>query len=441
MDFFLDNVTGDLYSFSQDANEWVPKVNVGLHYRRAAQDFTSLGKYMIKQPVYKPKPLFDSSTHYLGKSNEDFCNIRKIYLQHWALQGVDFEFKIPFQASWDVHQFNFMNPAKTFYVLAESKAGPQIIHLEPFCIATLFHITRKYPATVQVLKNFVLQKVKELKSMTGYVVNSIEKASVSAKTNSAFFENAFQDTNGGTGANTQGLRRITVVNKGTKTLGSTNQRPQTASSGTFPHSGYAMKQTDRQLIVENNAVRNDPPLDLKRSFEMFMGERPMSGSLMRPSTFTASRLQSATGRRPASNTRSTAFAGQTTKGYEHDLNYSQESLRDFQTRRQYDTQGDQYGLMRQTRSEEGFHKSKAEIRMMLYPEMSKELLPKEEFWVPGNLSTTSKSRPQTASMRKSIKMDTSYSSKFYSRYNKDFKGTNPDEGRDKVPILHKFVVY
>lgn len=33
---FLDNTTGDIYSFQYETNEWVPKGNVGLHNVRSA---------------------------------------------------------------------------------------------------------------------------------------------------------------------------------------------------------------------------------------------------------------------------------------------------------------------------------------------------------------------------------------------------------------------
>ncbi len=52
-EFFLDNVTGDLYGFNYDTGEWVSKGNVGIHYRRAAEEFKTVGKYILKAPVYK----------------------------------------------------------------------------------------------------------------------------------------------------------------------------------------------------------------------------------------------------------------------------------------------------------------------------------------------------------------------------------------------------
>ena len=49
-DLFLDNVTGDLYGFNYETEEWTTKYNAGIHYRRAAEEFKTLGKYIIKAP-------------------------------------------------------------------------------------------------------------------------------------------------------------------------------------------------------------------------------------------------------------------------------------------------------------------------------------------------------------------------------------------------------
>ena len=52
-EFFLDNVTGDLYGFNYDSGEWISKGNAGIHYRRAAEEFKTVGKYILKAPIYK----------------------------------------------------------------------------------------------------------------------------------------------------------------------------------------------------------------------------------------------------------------------------------------------------------------------------------------------------------------------------------------------------
>jgi hypothetical protein len=47
---FLDNLTGDYYTFDEECNEWKPKGNVGLHYSRAMSSLGgSVGGDMIKK--------------------------------------------------------------------------------------------------------------------------------------------------------------------------------------------------------------------------------------------------------------------------------------------------------------------------------------------------------------------------------------------------------
>jgi hypothetical protein len=33
-DFFLDNITGDLYTYHYETEEWIAKANTGLHYQK-----------------------------------------------------------------------------------------------------------------------------------------------------------------------------------------------------------------------------------------------------------------------------------------------------------------------------------------------------------------------------------------------------------------------
>lgn len=438
-DYLLDSITGDLYNFRHDSSEWAPKVNVGIHHRRAAEAFNSLGKYIIKQPVYKPKPLNDKTVRYLGQVNEDFCTVKKIYVQHWAFQNLESEFKIPFKTHWDIHYFNFMNSTKTFTVLGDGRTGPQIIHMEPNCIATYFPVTKKYSATIQLLKNFILHNVREMKHSMKQNSEGIERATVRAKM-SCFPDDStpFDE------AKSQTISHTLLKAKSSTGLGE-RQRPQTAKSGIFPHSGYAIKKSDTQIIFENNTVRMDPPADLKKSadgFSVLWGKE--HASIAKPTSTIASRVTSAatkrpfsaatTMKRPVSNIKSTGVAS--TTDY-FDANFSKGFIkvdRTGRTDRPFSPGNglEGYSMLKQAKSEEGFYKTKAEIRLMLYPDMAKDLLPQDEFWVPGNLSAKAKSRPQTASTmgKKTIKMETSYGSKFYSRYSKEFKGT--DEGVDKV---------
>jgi hypothetical protein len=44
-------------------------------------------------------------------------------MHHYLFKDIPFEFVVPFKNSWDVHPFNFVNPTKTFLVLADSEKG------------------------------------------------------------------------------------------------------------------------------------------------------------------------------------------------------------------------------------------------------------------------------------------------------------------------------
>jgi hypothetical protein len=91
-----------------------------LHYRRAAEEFKTIGKYIIKAPIYKGIKLKELSNLYVSKLNETVCNLRKNHMHHYLFKSLDYEFIVPNKNSWDIHPFNFVNPKKTFVVLAES---------------------------------------------------------------------------------------------------------------------------------------------------------------------------------------------------------------------------------------------------------------------------------------------------------------------------------
>ncbi|CAD8121629.1 unnamed protein product [Paramecium sonneborni] len=151
-DMFLENTSGDLYVFNYETSEWIPKLNVGIHLRSAAQEFQSIGKYVVKAPIYKPKQM--GSFISKNKNTETVVSIRNVYLQHWAFKDIESRFLAPLLNRWDVHNFQFNNSEKKFICLAESDEGPSIIEY-PKALACMFEIDTKYPFTNTLLKNFV----------------------------------------------------------------------------------------------------------------------------------------------------------------------------------------------------------------------------------------------------------------------------------------------
>ncbi|CAK61665.1 unnamed protein product (macronuclear) [Paramecium tetraurelia] len=151
-DMFLENTSGDLYVFNYESSEWIPKLNVGIHLRSAAQEFQSIGRYVVKAPIYKPKQM--GSFISKNKNTETVVSIRNVYLQHWAFKDIESRFLAPLLNRWDVHNFQFNNSEKKFICLAESDEGPSIIEY-PKALACMFETDTKYPFTNTLLKNFV----------------------------------------------------------------------------------------------------------------------------------------------------------------------------------------------------------------------------------------------------------------------------------------------
>ena len=168
-DVFLDNATGDIYAFDGINLEFYPVANAGLHYHKAAQEHPHAKEVMLKPKTYKPRIFDEQSLIYPGKVNETTCNIYKQYVQHWLLKGIGVtstqisDFLIPQQNAWDAHPMNATDSEKIFKVLAESPRGPQILLLDNI-VATQFHISSKYPTTVLLIRNYVVQMITKLQT-------------------------------------------------------------------------------------------------------------------------------------------------------------------------------------------------------------------------------------------------------------------------------------
>lgn len=86
---FLDNATGDYYTYKKDLDLWVPIGNVGLHYLKSAESSGTEGALMRKVKTYKPKPSKYSTQEVIkSKITERKCKIMKEYLHHWSVEGL-----------------------------------------------------------------------------------------------------------------------------------------------------------------------------------------------------------------------------------------------------------------------------------------------------------------------------------------------------------------
>ena len=256
-DYFLDRVTGDLYSFNYETEEWIPKMNIGIHHKRDAKDpLCTLGKYVMKPQATGETRIFKGTgKNFITSTNQDFCELKHLYSQHWALKGLPLEFVIPMKNNWDIHRFNFLNPYKKFVVMAESKNSPQIIYFEPHCFATLFHISPKYPETVQMLQNFINTKLKEIEMNDRPEGLGIEKALLMFK---GIPNNYFKLSARAQARHTLEMgdtNKISVLRNNTTGIGESVVRPYTNK---IYHVGTTFtRHHEAPLIVENNTLRKD----------------------------------------------------------------------------------------------------------------------------------------------------------------------------------------
>ncbi|CAD8065198.1 unnamed protein product [Paramecium sonneborni] len=161
-DFFLDSTTGDLYFYSKQTDEWIPKSNVGIHHRRDAMEYQSIGKFVVKSPTYKPKQQM------LSNQTEMTCIIKKQFLNYWLFKDVSMEFSIKQSNSWDIHSITFINPEKRFQVLAENNVrGPLILQCENI-LALLFEIDNKSKDQINIVQNFIENAIKTIRYSSHY---------------------------------------------------------------------------------------------------------------------------------------------------------------------------------------------------------------------------------------------------------------------------------
>jgi hypothetical protein len=153
---FLDCITGDLYSYVTYTHEWIPKANVGLHSRLDVEISVDMGKFVQKIPPYRPK---ESDGFLKSKNKELIIKRRKNYLQHWIFDNTPIQFLTLEKNLWDSHPFKFVNPTKAFTILAECERNkPQLIHIGKNIFASQFEISDSYPPTVEILKNFIINR-------------------------------------------------------------------------------------------------------------------------------------------------------------------------------------------------------------------------------------------------------------------------------------------
>jgi len=272
-DYFLDNVTGDLYCFQHESNEWSPVCNVGMHHSRAAQEYNTIGKFVVKTPIYRPKKYFDnnkSQTNFLDEHSETMCYLKKLHIRHWLFQNCKMEFPVPHRGRWELHSFSFTNKEKTFEVLAESEGGPLVIEY-PRMVAVKFMVNKRYRDTYEILNNFITKYANE-------IISSGKNQDMSILSYTHFTSkstNLLRFNRGPEKDSSKLLKNYRPVNTPAKTNFTRTYKNPTLEANTnldeselrvFKHSGLASNMKGKHILEHNyisaDKVRYDSPSSL-----------------------------------------------------------------------------------------------------------------------------------------------------------------------------------
>lgn len=276
----LDNTTGDVYQYDHKRSEFTPVANVGLHYHRAAQDSLIARSSMLKSSTYIPHVIDDPYPIYMGKQSEAKCRVLKQCNQHWLVQGLGLQpFLVPQNNSWDMHPVNITSEASSYFVLAESERGPQVVTWGEKIVGVQFRIDPKYAETAVILSNFVdhilagfeqeearedipLGQVEHSTKTVGVKINADRSANSPFSSDSTRPETAK--------SRFSSSRPTTASTVATGTFG---QRPTSAVTGR--HSGFAFsRRYHAPLIVPNNATTDVPISASSKQVSGFGSESP-----------------------------------------------------------------------------------------------------------------------------------------------------------------------
>lgn len=257
-DFFLDNLTGDLYSFHYDNNEWVTKANAGLHYEKTVQEYHTLGKYLLKVPTYRTKNLNDDKHVFITRKSESICYIKKNYINHWLVQNIDKEFLMENKSAWTIHTFNFLHKDKTFSVLADNDKGPTIICINNVA-GVIFEIKQKYIPSQIILKNFVVFTIKSIKTMQNEHRKNIENFYNIKESPQIIFHKY----------NGEGYLKNRSIHFRVVSENYTNiQKKKIEENNEFRHVGFSANKSHIPSIYKKNIIRDNTLQNSTRDFNL-----------------------------------------------------------------------------------------------------------------------------------------------------------------------------
>lgn len=152
-DYFLDQITGDLYQFN--GSYWVARHNVGMHKSKAEFQQENQGQFFIRGPVYKPQVLKEKEK-YLINLKEYLCIIKPQYMSHWLFDKIQSsQFIVNKENKWDIHPFALKRQLTNFQVLAETKFGPSIIIFGSSIVGIQFSLSVQCYQSIKIMQNFL----------------------------------------------------------------------------------------------------------------------------------------------------------------------------------------------------------------------------------------------------------------------------------------------
>eukprot|EP00826_Nyctotherus_ovalis_P031984 TRINITY_DN2579_c0_g1_i6.p1 TRINITY_DN2579_c0_g1~~TRINITY_DN2579_c0_g1_i6.p1 ORF type:complete len:493 (+),score=117.99 TRINITY_DN2579_c0_g1_i6:45-1523(+) len=278
---FLDYETGDIYTYSNERNMWMPMGNTGLHYNRKVSSDT-IGQFMQNVKVYRGKPgIKDIYDVYKSNNNEAVCFIRKSYVQHWVFAGLPQKFVVIGKNAWDPHPVNVTQAGLVglnYHTLADNEKGPSVIEHKN-TVATLFHIDASHPETVKVLDNFVRHNIGLIQEH-GRIDMPLELAELREK--AALSDPAVFAAEAKKVENLARKHRVSA--EALKTERYTTE---------FKRSGYSYSKRLQSLVVGNNAVRMltfEAPVRKKSALPKTARDTPNTQSTKSAANFFATEL-------------------------------------------------------------------------------------------------------------------------------------------------------
>eukprot|EP00347_Sterkiella_histriomuscorum_P002132 403369345 len=161
---YLDNLTGDYYTYQAMAS--LGGV-VGGDLIKKVSTYQAKGANNLKPVLF------------YSKLTDVRCSLKKQYISHYLAVDIPQEFVVENKNTWDPHPINITNidlVQQNYETIAESERGPQIaIHKNT--LALQFQVDKKYKETVQIMLNFVNQKMQQIQNV-GRLHETLDQANM-----------------------------------------------------------------------------------------------------------------------------------------------------------------------------------------------------------------------------------------------------------------------